>query len=324
MRKPTNIADKILFRAEKRCNFVGNINRMKHSEAPSLANPAPMNRPVSYTINVKGRLMDLSQPQVMGILNVTPDSFYSGSRMQTDNQIAQRARQIVEEGGTIIDLGAYSSRPGAADVSVAEETERLRRALAIIRDLYPDVAVSVDTFRAEVASRCIEDFGADIINDISGGQLDEDMFPTVARLNVPYILMHMRGTPQTMQLHTDYEDVTAEVLRYFGEKVDRLHSMGVKDIILDPGYGFAKTLEQNYRLLSQQSVLQVLGLPILAGVSRKSMIYRLLGTSPDEALNGTSVLNTIALQNGANILRVHDVREAVECVRIVQCLMQQS
>lgn len=297
---------------------------MRHREASDLANPDNMNHPVSYTINVKGRLMDLSQPQVMGILNVTPDSFYSGSRMQTDNQIAQRARQIVEEGGTIIDLGAYSSRSGAADVSVAEETERLRRALAIIRDLYPEVAVSVDTFRAEVASRCIEDFGADIINDISGGQLDEEMFPTVARLNVPYILMHMRGTPQTMQQHTDYEDVTAEVLRYFGEKVDRLHGMGVKDIILDPGYGFAKTLEQNYRLLSQQYVLEVLGLPILAGVSRKTMIYKLLGTSPEEALNGTSVLNTIALQNGANILRVHDVREAVECIRIVQCLTKQA
>lgn len=274
--------------------------------------------PFSSTINVRGKLFDLSEPQIMGILNVTPDSFYSGSRMQTEEQIALRAEQIVREGGSIIDLGAYSSRPGAADVSVEEETERLRMAMRVIRNVFPDVVVSIDTFRAEVARRCVEDFGADIINDISGGQLDEQMFPTVAQLNVPYILMHMRGTPQTMQQLTDYEDVTAEVLRYFGEKVDRLHSMGVKDIILDPGYGFAKTLEQNYELLSKQQVLQVLGLPILVGVSRKSMICKTLDCTPDEALNGTTVLHTLALQRGANILRVHDVRQAVEAVRLVQ------
>lgn len=252
----------------------------------------------------------------MGILNVTPDSFFEGSRMQSDEQIARRAQQIVEEGGTIIDLGAYSSRPGAADVSAEEETERLRRALGIIRNLYPDVAVSVDTFRAEVARRCVEDFGADIINDISGGQIDEDMFPTVASLNVPYILMHMRGTPQTMQQLTDYADVTAEVLRYFGERVDMLHSMGVKDIILDPGYGFAKTLEQNYQLLSQQRVLEALDLPILVGVSRKSMICKVLDCTPSEALNGTTALHAFALQQGTHILRVHDVRQAVEVVKL--------
>lgn len=270
-----------------------------------------------YSINVRGRLFDLSQPQVMGILNVTPDSFYSGSRMQTDAQIAARAEQIVEEGGKMIDLGAYSSRPGAADVSPEEELSRLSRALGIVRGLFPDVVVSVDTFRAEVARRCVEDYGADIINDISGGTLDEDMFPTVASLNVPYILMHMRGTPQTMQQLTDYKDVTAEVLRYFGEKVDRLHAMGVSDIILDPGYGFAKTLEQNYQLLSRQRVFEVLDLPVLVGVSRKSMICKVLGCTPEEALNGTSVLHALALQQGTHILRVHDVKEAVETIKLV-------
>lgn len=270
-----------------------------------------------YSINVRGRLFDLSQPQVMGILNVTPDSFYSGSRMQTDAQIAARAEQIVEEGGKMIDLGAYSSRPGAADVSPEEELSRLSRALGIVRGLFPDVVVSVDTFRAEVARRCVEDYGADIINDISGGTLDEDMFPTVASLNVPYILMHMRGTPQTMQQKTDYKDVTAEVLRYFGEKVDRLHAMGVSDIILDPGYGFAKTLEQNYQLLSRQRVFEVLDLPVLVGVSRKSMICKVLGCTPEEALNGTSVLHALALQQGTHILRVHDVKEAVETIKLV-------
>lgn len=277
-----------------------------------------------YSINVRGRLFDLSQPQVMGILNVTPDSFYSGSRMQTDAQIAARAEQIVEEGGTMIDLGAYSSRPGAADVSPEEELSRLSRALGIVRGLFPDVVVSVDTFRAEVARRCVEDYGADIINDISGGTLDEDMFPTVASLNVPYILMHMRGTPQTMQQQTDYKDVTAEVLRYFGEKVDRLHAMGVSDIILDPGYGFAKTLEQNYQLLSRQRVFEVLDLPVLVGVSRKSMICKVLGCTPEEALNGTSVLHALALQQGTHILRVHDVKEAVETIKLVSMFHQSS
>lgn len=277
-----------------------------------------------YSINVRGRLFDLSQPQVMGILNVTPDSFYSGSRMQTDAQIAARAEQIVEEGGTMIDLGAYSSRPGAADVSPEEELSRLSRALGIVRGLFPDVVVSVDTFRAEVARRCVEDYGADIINDISGGTLDEDMFPTVASLNVPYILMHMRGTPQTMQQLTDYKDVTAEVLRYFGEKVDRLHAMGVSDIILDPGYGFAKTLEQNYQLLSRQRVFEVLDLPVLVGVSRKSMICKVLGCTPEEALNGTSVLHALALQQGTHILRVHDVKEAVETIKLVSMFHRSS
>ena len=255
----------------------------------------------------------------MGILNVTPDSFYAESRKQSDEAISQRANEILLEGGDIIDLGAYSSRPGAADVSPEEEMERLGRALRIIRHEHPHAIISIDTFRASVAERCVLEYGADIINDISGGELDPDMFPTVARLNVPYILMHMKGTPQNMQQDTHYDDITSEVMQYFGRKVDQLHEMGVNDIILDPGYGFAKTLEQNYELLRNQYVLHELGLPILVGVSRKSMIYRLLGSTPQDALNGTTVLHTISLMQGAHILRAHDVKEAVEAVRICGC-----
>lgn len=269
------------------------------------------------TVNIQGKLLDLSTPQVMGILNVTPDSFYADSRKQTEEAISERANQILAEGGSIIDLGAYSSRPGAADVSTEEEMERLARALRIIRSEHPGAIVSIDTFRAEVAERCVVEYGADIINDISGGEMDDRMFNTVARLNIPYILMHMKGTPQTMQQNPQYEDVTSEVMQYFGRKVDQLHDMGVNDIILDPGYGFAKTLDQNYELFRNQHILQELNLPILVGISRKSMIYKLLGTTPQEALNGTTVLHTLALQQGANILRVHDVREAVETIKIV-------
>lgn len=269
------------------------------------------------TVNIQGKLLDLSTPQVMGILNVTPDSFYADSRKQTEEAISERANQILAEGGSIIDLGAYSSRSGAADVSTEEEMERLARALRIIRSEHPGAIVSIDTFRAEVAERCVVEYGADIINDISGGEMDDRMFNTVARLNIPYILMHMKGTPQTMQQNPQYEDVTSEVMQYFGRKVDQLHDMGVNDIILDPGYGFAKTLDQNYELFRNQHILQELNLPILVGISRKSMIYKLLGTTPQEALNGTTVLHTLALQQGANILRVHDVREAVETIKIV-------
>lgn len=269
------------------------------------------------TVNIQGKLLDLSTPQVMGILNVTPDSFYADSRKQTEEAISERANQILAEGGSIIDLGAYSSRSGAADVSTEEEMERLARALRIIRSEHPGAIVSIDTFRAEVAERCVVEYGADIINDISGGEMDDRMFDTVARLNIPYILMHMKGTPQTMQQNPQYEDVTSEVMQYFGRKVDQLHDMGVNDIILDPGYGFAKTLDQNYELFHNQHILQELNLPILVGISRKSMIYKLLGTTPQEALNGTTVLHTLALQQGANILRVHDVREAVETIKIV-------
>ena len=271
-----------------------------------------------YTLNVRGRLFNLSTPQVMGILNVTPDSFYAASRVETEESIRVRVRQIVAEGGSMIDVGAYSSRPGADDVSAEEEMERLRRGVRIVREEAPEVPVSIDTFRADVAKMAIEELGADIINDISGGELDKRMFATVAKLGVPYILMHMKGTPQTMQQAPHYDDLMKEVLLYFAEKIQQLRDLGQKDIIIDPGYGFAKTLDHNYELLQHQDMLQVFELPILVGVSRKSMIYRLLGCTPDEALNGTTVVNTIALQKGASILRVHDVKEAVEVVTLYQ------
>lgn len=271
-----------------------------------------------YTINVRGRLLNLGDPQVMGILNVTPDSFYSGSRKQTEEDIRERVQQILKEGGTMIDIGAYSSRPGADDVSVEEEMSRLRFGMHILREIAPDIPVSVDTFRADVAKMSIEELGADIINDISGGELDSNMFAVVAQLGVPYILMHMKGTPQTMQQEPHYDNLIKEILLYFAEKVQRLRDLGQKDIILDPGFGFAKTLEHNYELMNHLEELQIFELPILSGISRKSMIYRLLGGTPQEALNGTTVLNTISLLKGASILRVHDVKEAVEVVRIVK------
>ena len=272
---------------------------------------------VSYTLNVRGHLLDLSEPQVMGILNVTPDSFYAESRMKTEEAIRRRVRKIVEEGGSMIDVGAYSSRPGADDVSADEEIARLKRGMKIVREEAPEIPVSVDTFRADVAKMCIEELGADSINDISGGELDKEMFHTVAKLGVPYILMHMKGTPQTMQEAPHYDDLMKEVMLYFSEKIQQLRDLGQKDIILDPGYGFAKTLDHNYELLVHQEMLSIFELPLLVGVSRKTMIYKLLGCTPDEALNGTTALNTIALQKGASILRVHDVKEAVEVVRIV-------
>ena len=280
---------------------------------------------LNYTINANGQLIDLGTPQVMGILNVTPDSFYSGSRKQTETEIAERVEQILAEGGQMIDIGAYSSRPNADDVSTKEEMERLRRGLRILREKAPDAIVSVDTFRADVAKMCVEEYGVQIVNDISGGELDEEMFPTVARLGVPYVLMHMKGTPQTMQEAPHYDDLMKEVLLYFAEKVQQLRDLGQKDIILDPGFGFAKTLEHNYELLSHLEALQIFELPILVGVSRKSMIYKLLGTTAQEALNGTTVLNTICLMKGcANILRVHDVKECVEAVNIYQQLYKNN
>lgn len=275
---------------------------------------------VPYTLNVRGKLFDLSTPQVMGILNVTPDSFYAASQMKTEEAIRKRVRQIVEEGATMIDVGAYSSRPGADDVSIEEEMTRLRRGMKVLREEAPDVVVSVDTFRADVAKMCVEELGVDIVNDISGGELDKAMFQTVAKLGVPYILMHMKGTPQTMQEAPHYDNLMLEVMHYFAEKVQHLRDLGQKDIILDPGYGFAKTIDHNYELLHHQEMLNAFELPILVGVSRKSMIYRLLGHTPDEALNGTTVLNTIALTKGTNILRVHDVKEAVEVVKLIKKL----
>lgn len=272
------------------------------------------------TLNIKGNLLHLDTPQVMGILNVTPDSFYAGSRKQTEEEIAMRAESILNEGGTIIDIGGYSSRPDAAEVSEEEEMARLEMALRIITRNYPDAILSVDTFRSAIARRCVEEFGVAIINDISGGELDTDMFPTIAKLKVPYIMMHMRGTPQTMQQFTHYTHLTADILQWFAERVEKLYQMGANDIIIDPGFGFSKTLEQNYELMRHLSDFRLLELPLLVGISRKSMIYKLLGGTPSDSLNGTIALNTFALLNGANILRVHDVRAAVETVKIVSQL----
>lgn len=269
------------------------------------------------TLNIKGNLLHLDTPQVMGILNVTPDSFYAGSRKQTEEEIAMRAESILNEGGTIIDIGGYSSRPDAAEVSEEEEMTRLEMALRIITRNYPDAILSVDTFRSAIARRCVEEFGVAIINDISGGELDTDMFPTIAKLKVPYIMMHMRGTPQTMQQFTHYTHLTADILQWFAERVEKLYQMGANDIIIDPGFGFSKTLEQNYELMRHLSDFRLLELPLLVGISRKSMIYKLLGGTPSDSLNGTIALNTFALLNGADILRVHDVRAAVETVKIV-------
>lgn len=275
-------------------------------------------------INVNGSLLDLSQPRVMGILNVTPDSFYAGSRTQTETEIVRRVKQIVSEGAAIIDIGAYSSRPNADNVSAREEMERLRMGLKILFEIQPDAVVSVDTFRADVARMCVEEYGVAIINDIAAGEMDADMFHTVAALNVPYIMMHMQGTPQSMQQHPHYDNLLEEVLLYFARKVQQLRDLGVKDIILDPGFGFGKTIEHNYELLSHLEDFRIFELPLLVGVSRKSMIYRLLDITPQEALNGTTVLDTICLLKGADILRVHDVKEAVETVRIVQAMRNNS
>ena len=269
--------------------------------------------------------MEVSSPLVMGILNVTPDSFYSGSRCgDAEGKIRARVRQILAEGGRFIDIGGYSSRPMADDVTPEEEWRRLSSALKILREEAPEAIVSVDTFRAVVAERCVGEYGVDIVNDISAGELDADIIATVARLKVPYVMMHMRGNPHTMQGLTDYDDVTAEVLRFLGDKVKKAAYAGIADIIVDPGFGFSKTLDQNYRLLASLEVLQELGCPLLAGVSRKSMIYNLLGVSPEESLGGTIAVNTLALLKGASILRVHDVKEAVETVAIVEKFREQS
>lgn len=278
----------------------------------------------SKYINVNGSLLDLSVPCVMGILNITPDSFYAGSRMQTEAEITARAQQILDEGAGIIDIGAYSSRPNAENVSSHEEMERLRMGLEILRKTQPGAVISVDTFRADVARMCVEEYGVAIINDIAAGEMDADMFRTVAELNVPYIMMHMQGTPQNMQQHPHYDNLLKEVFLYFAQKVQQLRDMGMKDIILDPGFGFGKTVEHNYELLAHLEEFRVFELPLLVGVSRKSMIYRLLGNTPQDALNGTTVLDTICLLKGADILRVHDVREAVETVKIVEAMRKNS
>lgn len=287
-----------------------------------------------YTLNLRGQLFALDHPIVMGILNVTPDSFYAGSRMLADEmsgngeqndaeRIRSRVHAILDEGGEMIDIGAYSTRPGAPDVSADEEMRRLAFGLEIIRREAPQAIVSVDTFRADVAKYCVRDYGVQIINDISGGELDRAMFHTVGRLGVPYILMHMQGEPRTMQQAPHYDNCPAEVITYLARRAQALRDHGVKDIILDPGFGFGKTLLHNYELMDRLEDFHELAMPLLVGISRKSMIYRLLGGTPHEALNGTTVLNTIALMKGAHILRVHDVKAAAEAVKIYNAMKSQ-
>lgn len=271
------------------------------------------------TINCKGELINLSSPKVMGILNVTPDSFYDGGKHNTPAGIIAQSEKILNEGATFIDIGAYSSRPGALPITEEDELSRIVPAIRSILKEFPKALISVDTFRSSVAKAAI-DAGAVIINDISGGSLDAEMIPAVGEMKVPYILMHMRGNPENMQQQTSYQNITKDVNRYFSEKIAEARSFGINDIILDPGFGFAKTLEQNYELMNRLELLHFSELPILVGISRKSMIYKLLNSSPQAALNGTSVLNTIALQKGAHILRVHDVKEAIECIAITEQL----
>jgi dihydropteroate synthase len=268
-------------------------------------------------ININGQLIDLSKPCVMGIINVTPDSFYSGSRFLEEELIIKKVGQFLNEGAKFIDIGAFSSRPGSIEIDEKAEKERLRPALTVIRNFFPNSLLSIDTFRASIAEWAVGEFGIGIINDISGGTLDEKMFSTIARLQVPYILMDMRGTPNTMQTLTDYKNVTKEVISELSLKLYKLRELGVNDIIVDPGFGFAKTIEQNCELLKFLDMFQIFELPIMVGISRKSMVYKLLDISPEEALNGTTVLHTIALLKGADILRAHDVKEAVETIRIV-------
>jgi len=275
------------------------------------------------SINLNGRLLSLKSPVVMGILNVTPDSFYAGSRQADEAAVAQRIETILAEGGAIVDIGGYSSRPDAAEVTEEEEWQRIKPALKRMQRDFPKVPVSVDTFRSVIARRAVEEYGTAMINDISGGMLDARMFETIALLQVPYILMHMRGTPQTMQQHTDYDDLMEDIMLYFAQKVRALRQLGVNDVILDPGFGFAKTLEQNYELMRSLSEFSIhFETPLLVGISRKSMIYKLLNATPEDSLNGTTVLNTYALLNGADILRVHDVKAATETIEIVKRLMQ--
>lgn len=278
----------------------------------------------NQTINIKGKLIDLATPLVMGIVNVTPDSFYKGSRSQSEKEIIERVQQIIDEGGTIIDMGGQSTRPTSTLLTAKEELERIEPALVLVQKEFPNATISIDTFYAEVAKIAVEKYGVSMINDISGGQIDKNMFHTVAQLNVPYILMHMRGTPQTMQQLTDYDNFIEEIIFYFSEKIAHLNALGVNDIIVDPGFGFSKTLQQNYELMAHLKYFHIFETPLLVGVSRKSMTYKLLGTNAEGSLNGTTVLNTYALQSGANILRVHDVKEAMDCVKLMTELNKYS
>jgi dihydropteroate synthase len=270
-------------------------------------------------INCNGNLIDLSTPKVMGILNVTPNSFYDGGKHKEINSIIHQVDKMLSEGADFIDIGAYSSKPSAEFVSEEEEIKRLVPIVKSLVDTFPNIILSVDTFRAQVAKASVEN-GVAMVNDIAAGLLDDKMLETVAELKVPYIMMHMRGNPQTMQSLTQYDDIVKEMIFYFSERIQKARSFGISDIVIDPGFGFAKTLEQNYEVLHKMELFSMLELPLLAGISRKSMIYKVLESSPQEALNGTSVLNTIALQKGAKILRVHDVKEAVECIKLVSKL----
>lgn len=267
-------------------------------------------------INAGGKLLDLETPKVMGILNITTDSFYKGSRYYTDEDIVKAATRMIDDGADILDVGGYSSRPGAKDISKDEESSRVLKAIKLINRELPHAIISIDTFRSEIASEAILECGAHIINDISGGDADSRMFPLVEKLNVPYIIMHMQGDPRTMQNNPVYDDVVADILRWFGERIVKLQSAGVKDIIIDPGFGFGKTASHNFEILGRLNEFSVAGLPVAVGLSRKSMIWKTLGITADEALNGTTVLNTIALSNGADILRVHDVKEAFQAVKL--------
>lgn len=271
------------------------------------------------SLNIKGRLIDLSTPKVMGILNITPDSFYSNSRSKTTDEALTKAAQFLKEGATFIDIGGYSSRPGAKDISASEEIDRLVPVVEVLTKEFPEAVISIDTFRAKVAEEIIL-AGAHIINDIASGDMDEKMFETVAKLQVPYMIMHMQGTPQNMQQNPIYNNVLLEVIDYLAKKIAALKALHVHDIVIDPGFGFGKTTEHNYELLNELEAFKIFKLPVLVGFSRKGMIYKTLGTTAAEALNGTTVLNTLALQKGAGILRVHDVKEAVECVRLVERL----
>lgn len=271
-------------------------------------------------INAGGKLIDLSVPKVMGIINVTPDSFYPGSRVTGDREIVETAVTMIGEGADILDIGGYSSRPFADDVPVTEEKKRVLNAVRMIRDRFPDAILSVDTFRAETVYEAVTDYGVQIVNDVSGGDADGEMFGLIAELNVPYVIMHMKGNPRTMQNNPEYDDVVAEILRWAGVRINRLREAGVRDIIIDPGFGFGKTIKHNFDMLKRLGDFSIAGLPLMAGISRKSMIWKTLSLSPGEALNGTSVLHAVALLRGADILRVHDVKEAVQAVRLIEML----
>jgi len=282
------------------------------SPKPRTRNPVPK-------MNCKGKLIDLSTPKVMGILNITPDSFYDGGKNDSDQVIIDKVQKMLSDGATFIDIGAYSSKPNAAFVSEEEELRRIIPIIEMLVRIFPEILISVDTFRSEVAKASIE-AGVAIINDIAAGNLDDKMMETVAKYNVPYIMMHMKGNPKTMQSLANYEDIIKEMLFYFSKKVNEARSLGINDIIIDPGFGFAKTLEQNFEVMNKLELFQMIDLPLLSGISRKSMIYKTLGTTPQESLNGTTFLNTVSLMKGAKILRVHDVKEAVECVALFEAI----